>query len=105
MLTRTLTYIRSHTDAAFVTTGGTAAMLALYQSIVTARASATGFQSETSTTSEDNLTMSHIETWATLADYEAFYTANAANVNEWDTYKNQYNALNNIGMVDAHVGE
>jgi hypothetical protein len=105
MLTRTLTYIRSHADAAFVTTGGTSAMLSLYQTIVTARASATGFQGETTTTSEDGLTMSHVETWATAADYDAFYSANQANVNEWDTYKNQYNALNNIGMVDAHVGE
>jgi hypothetical protein len=105
MLTRTLTYIRSHTDTPFVTTGATTSMLALYQSIVSARAAATGFQGETTTTSEDNMTLTHVELWLSGTDYNAFYNANQATVNEWDTYKNQYNALNNIGMVDAHVGE
>jgi hypothetical protein len=105
MLTRTITYIRSHEDQQFVNVGGASAMLSLYQTIVSARASAAGFQSESTTTSADGLAMSHVETWDTLTSYNAFYDANKQNIDEWNAYKTEYNALNNIGMIDAHNGQ
>jgi hypothetical protein len=70
-----------------------------------ARSTATGFQGETTTTSADNLSISYVSTWASAADYNAFYTANKANIDAWVAYKNQYNALNFIGMIDKHVGQ
>jgi heme-degrading monooxygenase HmoA len=104
MFTRTLTYTLPKASTPIITAAAPANLLSVHQQIEGLRSSATGFIGEESSTSSDGLQIVYVSTWASAADYNAFYTANEALINQWIAYETQYVALYDAGMTETVSG-
>lgn len=102
---RILSYQMPKTTTPVITAACSSDLLSVHEQIEGLRSAAAGFLGEEKTLSADQLTISYVSTWNSKAEYDAFYAANQALIQQWDAYKVQYGALYDVGITDAASGD